>query len=65
MHYESIDRPVAGNVYLNAPLEIGLFTEPKAGSAKDTFAVLVGCGVSTNKALLLSTHVSAWESRSR
>ena len=43
----------------NAPLIIGLVTDPTDGSANDTIAVRSGWAVSTSKALLPITHVSA------
>ena len=45
---------------MKAPLRIGLETEPKAGSAKETAAEQGGWAVSTSKALLPRTQVFAW-----
>ena len=59
------DLPLLGIVHSKAQLSMGFVTEPRARLAKDAFAVLAGCGVSTSGALFPSTQVSAWESRSK
>jgi hypothetical protein len=61
----SLWTPIDGEVYLNAPLRMGLVTVPTDGSAKDTMAVLSGKGDSIMRALFPSTHVSACESKSK